>query len=115
MGSRKYADLDEIKSINFNSMNMDYEKFIVTGLQSTMSGTYACYKKSGCTIMTGNYADYKVGDVVEVYSDGGTYPVRIVVNGVEKWNEEDRKRYIVQRMARYNSMMDRFGNNDEKP
>jgi hypothetical protein len=74
---------------------MSYDKFIVEDFERTRSGHYACFTRNGSRYLTSNF-DFKIGDVVEWWGYDGYCPSRIVVNGVETWNEENQKQWWIE-------------------
>lgn len=70
---------------------MGYQKFTVESLLTTRSGNYAQYThESGSPILIPNFG-FKIGDNVEMWDFDGYVPIRIDINGVTIW-EEDNKR-----------------------
>ncbi len=78
---------------------MSHNKFTVTGIMTTLSGTYAGYIDNGRQTWTGNF-NFKVGDVVEWWNYDGYVPSKIIVNGVVTWTEKDQLDYWEHRDER---------------
>jgi len=70
-----------------------YKKFTVESIESTPSGTYACYtNEHGNKTMTGCFG-FEVGDEVEEWWNyDGYWPDKIKVNGVVTWTKKDKEK-----------------------
>lgn len=75
---------------------MTISKLKVIGTETTLSGSYLMYiyNNEGGVAMRQNYVNAKKGDELEIWeSEIGGYPEKIFVNGVEVWNEKNKKEY----------------------